>query len=113
MAGKIFYFSFFSLSLFILYIFSFSFQYFYIILFHNRMSVCIRQCFISFANEGVSKCTSAEISHCLVSGLDKFLSSVGKESIQPSIMLEDLRFCSRFLRQILGVVDVTLIGVLT
>ena len=50
---------------------------------------------------------------CLVSGLDKFLSSVRKKSIQLSIMLEDLPFCSRFLRQILGVVDVTLIGVLT
>ena len=36
-----------------------------------------------------------------------------KKSIQLSIMLEDLRFCSRFLRQILGVVDVTLIGLLT
>lgn len=113
MAGKIVFFSFFSLSLFILYIFSFSFQFFYIILFHNRMSVCIRECFISFANEGVNKCTSAEISHCLVSGLDKLLSSVRKKSIQLSIMLEDLRFCSRFLRQILGVVDVALIGVLT
>lgn len=70
------------------------------------------------ANWGVNKCTSAEISHCLVSGLDKFLSSVRKKSIQPSIMLEDdgpvtFVFCSRFLRQILGVVDVTLIGVLT
>lgn len=111
MAGKIVFFSFFSLSLFILYIFSF--QFFYIILFHNRMSVCIRECFISFANEGVNKCTSAEISHCLVSGLDKFLSSVRKKSIELSIMLEDPRFCSRFLRQILGVVDVSLIGVLT